>query len=238
MTTTATAASAIDEPDLAEAFRAIVARRRSVRAFEPTPVPEAAIRDVFELAQWSPSNCNTQPWAVRIASGATRDRIAAALLAHIDDGGHQQGDLPYLRKLYPSDFKERQVAHILCQQQALGIDRDDKASRMDLLRQQLSFFGAPHVAFLFMPAWGNEREASDVGMFAQSLLLGLAAFGLAGLPQTLLGLYAPVVRPLLEVGEDMKLLFGISFGYEAKGAPGVRLDQTREPWGTTVRIMA
>lgn len=223
--------------DLIEAFRAIVAQRRSVRAFRPTPVPEATIREIFELAQWSPSNCNTQPWSVFVASGATRDRMKQALLAHIDGGGHQQGDMPYLRKLYPEDFQTRQVAHIQCQQQALGIDREDKASRAGLLRQQLSFFGAPHVAFLFMPAWGNEREASDVGMFAQSLLLALTAFGLAGLPQTLLGLYAPVVREVLGVGDEVKLLFGISFGYEDTGGLGVRLDQPREGWGSTVRLI-
>jgi len=92
-----------------------------------------------------------------------------------------------------------------------------------LLRQQLSFFGAPHVTLLFMPEWGNEREASDVGMFAQKLLMGLTAFGLAGLPQTLLGLYAPIVREVLYLPPGLKLLFGISFGYERAGEPGVRL---------------
>ena len=224
-------------PDLADAFRRLIAQRRSVRAFLPDAVPEPVMREVFELAQWSPSNCNTQPWTVLIASGATRDRLAAALVAHVDGGGHQQGDLPYLRKLYPEDFQARQVDHIVRQQTALGIDRDDKASRHDLLRQQLSFFGAPHVALLFMPDWGNEREASDLGMFAQSLLLSLTALGLAGLPQTLLGLYAPVVREVLDVPPGVKLLFGISFGYEREGAKGVRLDQEREPWGSTVHLL-
>ena len=107
-----------------------------------------------------------------------------------------------------------------------------------MLRQQLSFFGAPHVTLLFMPEWGNEREASDVGMFAQKLLMGLTAFGLAGLPQTLLGLYAPIVREVLYLPPGLKLLFGISFGYERAGEPGVRLDQPRVPWGSTVRALS
>jgi nitroreductase len=222
--------------DLAAAFRAIVANRRSVRAFRPDPVPEDTIREIFELAQWSPSNCNTQPWTVMLASGETRDRLRDAYLSHIDAGKGQQGDMPYVRNLYPPHFTERQVAHIACQHKALGIVREDKASRMGLLREQLSFFGAPHVALLFMPEWGNEREASDLGMFAQSVLLGLSAYGLAGLPQTLLGLYAEPVRQVLPVDPSLKLLFGSSFGYEDVGQPGVRLEQDRAPLGEAVQF--
>ena len=42
---------------LADALR----RRRSVRGFLDKPVPEAVLKEVFELAQLAPSNCNIQP---------------------------------------------------------------------------------------------------------------------------------------------------------------------------------
>lgn len=50
-----------------------VRKRRSIRAFRPTRIPAATINEVLEEAQLSPSNCNTQPWVVHIASGAIRD---------------------------------------------------------------------------------------------------------------------------------------------------------------------
>ena len=51
----------------ADAIRA----RRSVRGFLPKPVPAKTLHAVFELAQWAPSNCNTQPWITQVASGET-----------------------------------------------------------------------------------------------------------------------------------------------------------------------
>lgn len=82
------------------------------------------------------------------------------------------------------------------------------------MRRNLEFFGAPHVAMLFMPAFHDGvRVASDVGMYAQTFLLSLAAHGLAGVPQTYLGFYADTVREVLGVDPSLKMLFGISFGY-------------------------
>jgi hypothetical protein len=45
-----------------------IRRRRSVRGFLPDDVPEATLREIFELAQWSPSNCNVQPWTPHVVS--------------------------------------------------------------------------------------------------------------------------------------------------------------------------
>ena len=50
-------------------FADIARKRRSVRAFHKEPVPESILKAVFEVAQTAPSNCNTQPWQVHVASG-------------------------------------------------------------------------------------------------------------------------------------------------------------------------
>lgn len=66
-----------------------------------------------------------------------------------------------------------------------------------------------------MPTVGdNVRVVSDVGMYAQNLLLSLTAHGYAGIPQTILGFFADTLREFLGVSDNNKLLFGISFGYE------------------------
>ena len=43
--------------------------QRTIRAFNPDPVPEATIREVIELAKQAPSNGNTQPWNIAVVSG-------------------------------------------------------------------------------------------------------------------------------------------------------------------------
>ena len=81
------------------------------------------------------------------------------------------------------------------------------------------FFGAPHVVFIFMPDWCDIREACDVGMYAQNLMLTMRAHGVASCPQTILGYDADSVRRELKIDPKLKLLFGISFGYEDPDLP-------------------
>jgi len=68
--------------------------------------------------------------------------------------------------------------------------------------------------FVFMAEGFAAREAVDVGMWAQTLMLALTARGIASCAQGALSLYPEIVRECLGVAADRKLLFGISFGYE------------------------
>jgi nitroreductase len=58
-----------------------IRRRRSVRGFLPDEIPGAMLHEVFELAQWSPSNCNVQPWTPHVVSGEALQRLRASLVA-------------------------------------------------------------------------------------------------------------------------------------------------------------
>ncbi len=197
----------------AASFAEVVRARRSVRGFKPDAVPEALLKQVFELAQWAPSNCNTQPWRVHVASGEPLERLRKALPEQLMAGAFSM-DFPYEGK-YAGIYKERQYDAAQQLYSAMGIAREDKGRRAEAFMANFSFFNAPHVAFLFLPESFGLREAADVGMYAQTLMLSLAAHGLASCPQTALGFHAATVREILGIAEDEKLLFGISFGYEA-----------------------
>jgi hypothetical protein len=57
-----------------------------------------------------------------------------------------------------------------------------------------------------MPSfYDNVRTAGDVGMFAQTFLLSLAAHGLAGVPQTYLGFHAEPARKVLGIDPALKM---------------------------------
>ena len=62
--------------------------RRSVWAYLPTEVPQETLRAVFELAQLSPSNCNTKPWIVHTVQGKTADALRQRLQAAVDPQQH------------------------------------------------------------------------------------------------------------------------------------------------------
>ncbi|CAM5643110.1 hypothetical protein SAFG77S_12278 [Streptomyces afghaniensis] len=73
-------------------------------------------------------------------------------------------------------------------------------------------------------------------MYAQNFLLSLAARGLAGIPQTILGVYADTVREFLGVPAELKLLFGISFGMADPTAPVNTLRTERVPLQRSVVV--
>lgn len=197
----------------AKLFHDVVRDRRSVRSFLPNPVPDEVIRAVAEDAQHAPSNCNTQPWEVHIASGTTRDELSKAILA-ADEAGHMTPDFSFSLADYYGVYSERSKAQGAAYYQAIGVAREAFDERRSASLRNLNFFDAPHVALLFMPALGDSvRVAGDIGMYGQTFLLSLTAHGLGGIPQTMLGFYADTIRQVLGIDPSLKLLFGISFGY-------------------------
>ncbi|BBY18650.1 nitroreductase [Mycolicibacterium litorale] len=206
--------------------------RYSVRKFLPTPMSAADIRGVLEDAQTSPSNSNTQPWAVHVVSGAARDAISGGMLrAHEEGRTSSDFTFGYGDGLYAS----RAQHHGATLYEALGVARSDVEGRNDVVRDNLRFYGAPHAAFLFMPLLGDGvRTAGDIGMYAQTFLLSLTARGFHGIPQTILGMYADVVREVLGVPEELKLLFGISFGTADPAAKVNELRMHRLPMEQSV----
>jgi nitroreductase len=201
--------------------------RHSARQFLPTPVPSTDIRAVLEDAQRAPSNSNTQPWVVHVVSGATRDALADALVQAFEE----ERLSPDFTVDYGQDvYLQRSQAHAAVIYEARGVARSDTEGRREVMRDNLRFYGAPHVAFLFMPMLGDGvRTAGDIGMYAQNFLLSLTARGFHGIPQTILGMYADVIRGALGISDDYKLLFGISFGTADPDAPVNRIRMHRLP---------
>lgn len=195
-----------------DVFAKVLRARRSVRGFLPATVDDDTMQAVFELAQTAPSNCNTQPWEVHVASGGVaatlKDTIVAAMNA-----GQMDMDFPFIAK-YEGVHKERQYDAAAQLYGAMGIARSDKAARHEAFMRNFQFFDAPHAAFLFLPESHGVREAADVGIYAQNLMLSLTAYGIASCPQAALSFHASIVREVLGVPETMRLLMGIAFGYE------------------------
>ena len=194
-----------------QVFLDVVSRRRSMRDFKSDPVPREIIESVFGTAQRAPSNCNTQPWFVHVVTGETLEQLRQELPAKFA-AGEIALDFPYDGQ-YEGVYKERQYASAAALYDSLGIARDQKAERNAWFMRNFSFFDAPAVAFFTLPTGFGLREACDLGMFAQTVMLGLTAHGLGSCPQTALAFLANVIRPALSLGDHEQLMFGMSFGF-------------------------
>ncbi len=49
--------------------------RRTHKAFAPSPVDAATLRELFELARWAPNHHLTNPWRFRVLGERSRERL-------------------------------------------------------------------------------------------------------------------------------------------------------------------
>lgn len=178
--------------DAAQVYADVVANRKSVRAYKPEPVSKELLDTLFNVSLRAPSNCNTQPWQVHVASGAAVETLRERMPAEFMEGKMTM-DFPYDGS-YDGVYKDRQYGSANALYNACGIERSDKASRQLQFMRNFTFFDAPHVAFLFLPEPFGLREACDLGMYAQTLMLSMVAHGLGCCPQTALSFQCDLVR--------------------------------------------
>jgi len=210
-----------------------IAGRRSVRAFLPREVPEETIREVFELAQRSPSNCNVQPWISHVVSGESLKALGRRMVEAASSGVAPDPDFTADRK-FLGVYRERQIDAAVQLYGAMGIERHDRPRRDWAYRRNLQFFDAPHAVFVFMFGEFEEREAVDLGIYAQTLMLALTSRGISSCAQGALGLYPSIIRDHLGLDETHRILYGISFGYEDASAPANTTRVGRAPLGEAV----
>ncbi|MFD3002687.1 nitroreductase [Pontibacter toksunensis] len=208
--------------------------RRSCRGFLPSAVSGEIVTSVLEDAQKAPSNGNTQPWNTHIVSGNKLKELSVALLKELEAGNFTP-DFTFDNNHFYGTYSDRQKAQGKAYYEGMGVARGDKESRRAVEELNWKFYNAPHAAFLFMPSFGDHvRVASDMGMYAQTFLLSLTDHGLAGIPQTGLGFFADTTRKVLNVSDEFKLLFGVSFGYADPDAPGNSIKMGRDSIGSNV----
>ena len=128
-------------PELGQRFNEIVQGRRSIRAFKPDPVPRSIIDSIFGAALRAPSNCNTQPWFVHIATGEALEHLREELPRRFAEGDIGV-DYPYDGK-YDGVYRDRQYASAKALYDALGIEREQKVERQAWFLNNFRFRDVP-----------------------------------------------------------------------------------------------
>jgi len=213
-----------------------IKQRRSVRAYQDKPVAPELLEKIFLQAQDSPSNCNTQPWHVVVVSGEARDNIEKAMISDIMGGKAPTPHFTPGDQNLKDDYRTRQVACAVSLYGAMGIKKEDKKERQELMVRNWQFFGAPHAAFFSMPKTMSEINAVDMGIYLQSIMLLLTENGLASCPQGALAMYTDAVHKMANIPEGHAIMFGLSFGYADEGAQINSFDVGREELGSSVEF--
>jgi nitroreductase len=204
-------------------------RRASTRAFLDRPVEMETVRAILDAARWTPSGVNIQPWEVAVVSGATKQRIADAVLAARAAGTPENPDYRYYPAEWHEPYKARRRACGIALYEAQGIGRNDEAKRLESWNANYRFFDAPVGLFIFMDRRLGQGSWLDMGMFMQSIMLAATSLGLATCPQASVADFPDIVRR--ELGRDDRglLICGIALGYADPAAPVNNYRTEREP---------
>jgi nitroreductase len=52
--------------------------RRTVKSYQPTPVPRDTLERILEAARWAPNHRQTEPWRFRVLGPEAQDRLKQA----------------------------------------------------------------------------------------------------------------------------------------------------------------
>lgn len=212
------------------AFTGLLKSRRSVRSFEDRPIPENVLAQILEDARECASWSNTRPYCIALASGERLQRLAisytdafdrsrglrrrepVAFVKALFTGALPTGDFRPWKRYHPDLFPRSQaVGRGLYKH--LGIARADRNAREEFARQNLMFFGAPTVMWLFVHQSLLPFSAMDAGIVLQTVMLSARANGLGSCPLGILSAWRHPVDQEFEVPKHYKLITGLALGY-------------------------
>lgn len=218
--------------ELSEALELVLKQRYSCRGFLPDPISRAVQERIFNLGQYTPSWCNTQPWNVVVCEGAAASAFAVALSEHAM-GSVPEPDLP-MPERYEGVHRDRRREAGWALYNAVGVSRGDREAGLRQAMRNFEFFGAPVVAVISAPRNLGVYGAIDCGLYVQTILLAASSLGVSTIAQASLASYSPFVRQYLGIADDRMIVCGISFGYQDPDHAANTFRTTRESVDTAV----
>ena len=209
-----------------ESLSELLEHRISCWAFRPDPVPRETIERILELAQRTPSWCNTQPWQVAITEGPATERFREGLAAYVVSHP-QEPDFDFPRE-YRGEYRTRRKDCAMQLYASVGIADGDRAASAAQTMKNFDLFGAPHVAVITTDEALGTYGAVDCGLYVGTFLLAARSLGVATIPQAALAGSAPYLHEFFALPEDRKVVCAISFGYADDEHPVNGFRTTRE----------
>lgn len=218
-----------DDAPVAATVEDALASRRSVRAFLPTPVSEATVRQILELAARAPSGTNTQPWNVHVLAGDAKERLCEAVLTLREERPQGSPEYSYYPKRWRDPYlaRRRKIGWDLYG--LLGIEKGDKERMWAQFNRNYRFFDAP-VGLIFTIDRDLEIGSwLDYGMFLQNIMIAARGLGLDTCPQAAWMEHPETIAEVLELRDEEMVVCGMSLGYADRSKPEDALVTEREP---------
>ena len=180
--------------------------RYSCRSFLDKEVSRDVLEKILADAFRAPSCENSQPWQVFVAGQKTMD-----LLRKRYDECREAKVAMDLDQRFDGNWTKEMRARI--DSYFDGILEHEPKKNLDYTMQKRNLFYAPAMVFICidseLPTW----SVFDTGLFAQSLMLSATEYGLATIASAVSVAYPQVLREVLEIPDNYRIIIGIGIGY-------------------------
>lgn len=195
----------------------VILGRRSIRGFEPDPIPKDVIREIVSLATRAPSSMNTQPWHLHVVTGAALDRIRAG------NTERNLAGVPASREIrmhgpYRGIHRDRQKAIAGQLFEAMDIEWSDKERRQDWVMRGFRQFDAPvSIVITFdKDLTDNDIAIFDCGAVVNCLVNAAWSRGLGCVINGQGIMQSPVVREHAGIPDNEVIMSCVAMGYPAE----------------------
>ena len=203
--------------------------RKSVRSFTKKKVNIKTIKKIIELASFSPSGSNTQPWHVHVLTGRKLEVFTKQAKKNFLRNSNllKLERLNYM-KIYREPYigRRRKVGWDLYK--ILDIKISDYEKTKDFHAKNYEFFGAPMGLIFSIEKDLGWMSWLDYGMFIQNICLLARNYGLHTCPQAAWGLIYKKANRLLDLDKNFTIHCGLAIGYENKRSKINSLKTERE----------
>ena len=197
----------------------VIASRRSIRAFLPTPVAQEDIEAILGVASRAPSGSNTQPWKVYVLTGEMRQRLSREIVdAYLDPTqiSQHQEEYAYYPRQWVSPYVERRRKVGWDLYALLGLTRDNKAGMQAQHGRNYAFFDAPVGLIFTIDRVMEQGSWLDYGMFLQNVMIAARARGLDTCPQAAFTQFHRVIAEVLQLPDSEQVVCGMALGFADK----------------------
>ncbi len=196
--------------------------RSSKRAYLDKTVPKETITKILEAAAHTPSGANMQPWvSYAISNKEVLKNIGDAIIEKMNEGIEHDQFIQYYPIKWVNPYKKRRIVTGAGLYKLMEVDRKDNDTRIKMWHDNFRWFGASNVIFVFTDKAnidGAQGTLIDCGAYMQSIMLAAQEFGIESCPQGSTTEFGKVVARVLDIPDNLALLYSVVLGYEDKEA--------------------
>ncbi len=212
--------------------------RRSIRRYQPEPVPKQVLAEVIEISKWAASGMNTQPWEFAILGGEEMKEFKDRLAKNIADKVPDQSEFPPAPPMLPA-YAERAAEYRTttdAYQFPPGTENVDEKRKLYTYNAGRVHDAPDAIIILSEKSMLNWSSGlMSIGIMAQTICLAALAKGLGTCIMGRPVAWPNLVRELLDIPQSKAVLLSIAVGYPDTEARINNYPRTRLPLNSLVK---